>query len=94
MKKYFIVSLCENGILGGGILANDEAVTYCTGKVTVPDKFRRLRMEYNNISSVSGGWIFIFPTVTINMKNGESYKFVVFAKNKFINLLKEMGISE
>ena len=28
MKKYFIVSLVKNGILGGGIVADSEAITY------------------------------------------------------------------
>ena len=36
MKKYFIVSLVKNGILGGGIVADSEAITYRTGKVTIP----------------------------------------------------------
>ena len=42
--KYFIVSLCKNGILGGGIVADSEKVTYKTGKVTVPQKYRNLEI--------------------------------------------------
>ena len=36
MKKYFIVSLIKNGILGGGIVADKEAITYHSGKLTIP----------------------------------------------------------
>ena len=36
MKKYFIVSLIKNGILGGGIVADTEAITYHSGKLTIP----------------------------------------------------------
>ena len=34
MKKYFVVSLVKNGLIGGGISADSEAITYRTGKVT------------------------------------------------------------
>ena len=31
MKNYFIVSLIRNGILGGGMTADTEAIIYHTG---------------------------------------------------------------
>ena len=34
MKKMYMVSLCRQGILGGWIIADDEGITYKTGKVT------------------------------------------------------------
>lgn len=58
--KYFIVSLCKNGILGGGIVADLEKITYKTGKVTVPQKYRNLEMNYKDIVSIKKGWLFIF----------------------------------
>lgn len=94
MKRYFIVSLCKNGILGGGIVADSEAITYHTGKVTIPDKYKKLVMKYRDIISMKGGWLFILPTVALKMNNGEEYKFVVFARKRFVNMLKEMGVSE
>ena len=42
MGKYFVVSLCKNGLIGGGITAEEDAITYHTGKVTVPKEIRRL----------------------------------------------------
>ena len=64
MKKYFIVSLVKNGILGGGIVADSEAITYHTGKLTIPQEYRHLVMKYEDISEVAKGWFFILPTVT------------------------------
>ena len=93
MKKYFIVSLVKNGILGGGIVADAEAITYRTGKVTVPKEYRNLVMKYEDICQVTPGWLIILPTVTVKLKNGEEFKFAVFfGRNRLVNLLKDMGV--
>lgn len=94
VKKYFIVSLCKNGILGGGIVADSEAITYHTGKITIPDKYRKIEMKYKDIVSMTVGWLFILPTVTLKMNSGEDYRFVVFSRKRFVNTLKAMGVSE
>ena len=89
MKKYFIVSLVKNGILGGGIVADSEAITYHTGKITIPQEYRHLVMKYEDICEVRKGWLFILPTVTIKMRNGKEYQFVVFFSRKcFVNTIK------
>lgn len=94
MKKYFIVSLVKNGILGGSIVADAEAITFRTGKVTIPHEYRYLVMKYENISQVTPGWLFILPTVTVQMRNGREYTFAVFFSRKhFINTLKEKGVN-
>lgn len=55
MKKYFIVSLVKNGILGGGIVADSEAITYRTGKVTIPQEYRHLVMNRNRFVNTLRG---------------------------------------
>ena len=93
MKKYFIVSLVKNGILGGGIVADSEAITYHTGKLTIPDKYRHLEMKYKDICRVTPGWLFILPTVLIEMRNGEEFRFAVFfSRKRFVNTLRSMGV--
>ena len=93
MKKYFVVSLVKNGLLGGGIVADAEAITYRTGKVTVPQEYRNLIMKYENISEVTTGRLFILPTVTVKMKDGREYQFAMFFnQDAFVNTLKEMGV--
>ena len=93
MKRYFIVSLVKNGILGGSIVADTEAITYHTGKVTVSSEYRNLQMKYADICQVNAGWLFILPTVTVKMRNGNEYKFAVFfSRKRLINTLREMGV--
>ena len=93
MKKYFVVSLVRDGILGGGIVADADAITYHTGKVTIPQEYRHLVMKYEEISEVTQGWLFILPTVTVKMKNGKEYQFAVFfSRKRFVNTLVRMGV--
>lgn len=94
MKKYFVVSLIKNGILGGGMVADAEAITYHTGKVTVPNEYRRLVMQYKDICEVTTGWLFILPTVLIRLRNGKAYKFAVFfSRKRLVNTLRDMGVN-
>ena len=94
MKKYFVVSLVKNGILGGGIVADSEAITYRTGKVSVPQEYRHLVMKYEDICEVTKGWLFILPTVTVKLRTGAEYRFAVFfSRNRLISTLKDMGVS-
>lgn len=95
MKKYFVVSLIKNGILGGGIVADLEAITYHTGKVTIPQEYRRLVMKYVDICEVTMGWFFILPTVTVKMREGSEYRFAVFfSRRRLVNTLKDMGVGQ
>ena len=93
MKNCFIVSLIKNGILGGGMTADAEAITYHTGKVTVPAEFRRLVMKYRDIRQVETGRMLLMPTVTVKMQNGEEYKFAVFfGQKRLLEILREKGV--
>lgn len=93
MKKYFVVSLVKNGLLGGGIVADSEAITYHTGKLTIPQEYRHLVMKYEDICEATKGWLFVLPTVTVKMQNGTEYKFVVFfSRKRLVNTLTDMGV--
>lgn len=93
MKKYFVVSLIKNGIVGGGIVADPEAITYRTGKLTIPHEYRHIVMKYGDICEVTKGWMFILPTVTIEMRSGKEYTFVVFfGRNRLVDTLVSMGV--
>ncbi len=88
MKQYYIVSLCRDGLLGGGIVADETGMTYHTGKLTVPTTLRCLSMPYTQISGVSTGRLLLLPTVTLYMKYGEEYCFLVFCKKRFLDTLR------
>ena len=45
MRQVFIASICREGVLGGGITADDEALTFRTGKVTVSPALRHLVLK-------------------------------------------------
>jgi len=93
MKKNFVVSLVKNGLIGGGISADSEAITYRTGKVTIPQEYRHLVMKYEDICEVSSEWLFVLPTVTVKMRNGNEYKFAIFFNRKrFVDTLIDMGV--
>ena len=89
IMKYYLASLCRNGILGGGITVEDEGVCYHTNKVTVPAKYRKLMMRYEDMEEVVCDSLFIIPTVSIKMKDKESYRFLVFGRKGFLEALKE-----
>ena len=67
MKSYFACSLCHNGLLGGGLIVDENTITYKTGKVTVDKKYRNLELNRSDIADLS--WkSSVFPIVTFEMK--------------------------
>mgnify|MGYP000308561398 CR=1 FL=1 len=80
--KSFVCSLCHNGILGGGLYLDSQSLTYKTNKLTVGKKYRNLVLPMQEIKEISWKWI-VFPIATVNMKNGELYKFIIFNKSPY-----------
>ena len=95
MKKHlFIVSFCYHGLLGGDIIADDQAITYKTGKLTIPAEFRNLEMKYTDISYVYRDKATILPAISVHMKDGKNYKFVFFfSRKRFFELMKSHGVT-
>ncbi len=89
MKQVFIASICREGILGGGIVADDEAITYKTGKATVSPRLKNLEMKYGDIRGFTKKWVFCFPVFSIEMNDGENYKFIIFNTKRFSSLLSD-----
>ena len=89
MKQYFIASICREGVLGGGIVADNEAITYKTGKVTVSPKLKNFEMKDRDIQGFTKKWVFCFPVFSIIMNDGENYKFIVFSSKRFSSLLND-----
>ena len=89
--KSFVCSLCHNGILGGGLYIDSQSLTYKTKKFTVDSKYRNLVLPMQEIKEISWKWI-IFPVATVNMENGELYKFIIFNKSRFLKWFQEYSI--
>ena len=88
MKKSFICSLCHNGILGGGLYLDRQAVTYVCQKLTVDKKYKKLVLPLNEIKEVSWKW-FVFPMARFHMTDGEEYKILIFNKWRFEKWFQE-----
>jgi hypothetical protein len=86
--KAFVCSLCRNGILGGALFLDSQSLTYKTNKLTVDKKYRNFVLPLHEINEISWKWI-IFPVATVNMKNGEQYKFIIFNKPRFEKWFQE-----
>ena len=93
MKNYYPASLCKNGILGGGITVEDNSFTYHTGKITVPQKYRNLRIPFCDILALSTGRTLLFPWVSVSLSSGEDYKFIIFGRKSFLSSLRARGIN-
>ena len=86
--KYFVCSLCHKGILGGALYLDSQSLSYKTNKLTVDKKYRNLVMPLQEIKEISWKWM-IFPIATVDMKNGELYKFIIFNKSRFEKWFQE-----
>jgi hypothetical protein len=83
-------SLCRNGILGGALYLENEALTYKTTKLTVDQQYRNLILPFKEIREITWKRI-IFPVATFHMKNGEEYTFLIFNKSRFIRYYQEFS---
>lgn len=88
MRKAFVCSLCRNGILGGGLYLDRQSVTYRTNKLTVDPKYRNLILPLNEIQSLTWKWI-VFPVADFQMADGETYRFLLFNKPRFMKWYAE-----
>ena len=88
MKSYFVCSLCHNGLLGGGLIVDENTITYKTGKITADKKYRNLELCRSNIRDLSWKSI-VFPIATFEMKDGEKYSFMIFNKSRFMKVYNQ-----
>ena len=86
--KYLVCSLCHNGVLGEALYFDSQSLSYKTNKLTVDKKYRDLVMPLQEIKEISWKWM-IFPIATVDMKNGELYKFIIFNKSRFEKWFQE-----
>ena len=87
MKQYFAASLIRNGILGGGLTADDEKITYSTGKAGITKDMKHIEMRYEDIAGYFFKQVFFFPSFSIRMSDGKEHRFLVFGSRRFRSLL-------
>lgn len=89
MRKVYAASIIWKSVLGGGIIAEGDKMTYRTGKLLIPEKIKNLEMKYCDIQSIICGRILFFPTIKVVLPE-ESYKFIVFNRK---GLLKNINLN-
>lgn len=88
MRKVFMCSLCQNGVLGGALYLESQSVIYRTQKLTVIEKYRNLVMPLKDIKEIKWKRM-IFPIAIFHMENGEKYKIMIFNKTRFMKCYQE-----
>ena len=81
-KQYFAASIIREGVLGGGVIVSEEEINYKTGKLTVSPSLRDLHLYFSEIKKIVKNRF----TVSVVMKNGEVYQFIIFGRKRFFDL--------
>ena len=94
MNVPFACSIIYGGVLGGWIYIEGEGLNFRTGKVTVEERIRNLKLPYEEIKDITWKTV-LFPVATVSLKNGEDYRFLIFNKRRFEkNRLRVLRIRE
>lgn len=91
MKKIFMCSLCHGGLLGGVLYLEPNYLTYKTNKLTIDKKYKNLVMPIKEIKDISWKWV-LFPIATINMRNGDRYRIMIYNKSRFMRCYEKYSI--
>jgi hypothetical protein len=90
MKKTFIVSLCYQGAHGGGLLLTENLIIFKTQQIQLPKEMKFIQIAYNEIETIDNcSSFFLFPSISIKLKNGLIYKFIVFNRKKCLRIINE-----
>lgn len=94
MQENYYASICHYGVQGGAVRLTDEFFLFKCQKASIEDEFKRIEIPYANIKKILYKTkFFIFPIVTIEQYKGETYKFLIFNAERFINTMKNKGIN-
>lgn len=83
MKKNYLVSLCNNGIIGGNLQLDNEKMIYHTNKLIISEDYKNIKIYYKDIIDIKYKWLIIIPIVNIILKNKKEYKFIIYNIKKF-----------
>lgn len=91
MRRAFYGSICYYGVQGGAIILDENGVNFKCNKLTIEEKYKNLLLAYHDIQFIQiCRSMLLFPAVRIFMKNKEQYKFVVFSRKRFVEMLNMM----
>lgn len=90
MRKVYAASIVWKGILGGGIIVEDDKMTYRTGKLFIPERIKNLEMKFCEIQMIRCGWLLCFPSIEVILP-AESYRFILFNRRSLLKTLKRLS---
>ena len=90
--KYFPVSLCYHGLLGGWIVLDQKQMVYRTGKVSVPE-VKAIPMPYGEIEALFVKRRLGIPMLTVIMKDKRRYTYLVFGQKRMLKELALHGVT-
>ena len=89
MKEFFCASICVHGVQGGAVYLDDTGFLFRCDKLTIEPAYKNLHIPYENIKSVSEGKrVLLLPTTVIQTKDGETYRFLIFRRKRFIRCIE------
>lgn len=89
MKESFYASICANGLHGGAAYLVDKGFLFRCQKSTIDYEYKKLFIPYQNIESVFVGKRILFiPTTIIRTIEGNTYRFLIFNRKKFIERIE------
>jgi hypothetical protein len=84
-KKTFWVSLCYRGAHGGGLYLTEDNLKFRTNKLQLPENMKSINIQYDDIKDIFPcRSLAIFPAISIRLRNGSNYKFIVFSREKIL----------
>jgi hypothetical protein len=90
VKKTFTVSLCYRGAHGGGLLVTEDFIIFKTQTMQLPKEMQFIQMAYNDIESITNcSSLVVFPSLSIKLKSGLIYKFIVFNRKNCLRIINE-----
>ena len=88
MKKAFYGSLVHHGIRGGAIIIDEGCLVYKNQTATLEAEYKNIRIPFQEIERVEPGNLFLFPTMTVYLKDEREYKFVIFNRKRFLEEMR------
>ena len=89
MKTDFAARLCRRGIPGGALHLDGDTLTYMTRDYARSERPRALALPVSDIAGLAPCRHFLLPAVKLYMHSGKTYKFVVYDREVFMNVLKD-----
>lgn len=86
----FYSSVICQGVHGGALKVDNKGLTFRAQKITLPEIYRNIVIDFSEISSIiCKRKMILFPVVSVCLKEGVEHRFIVFNLRRFKNVVRE-----